>query len=63
MSFYIDTSGLVKRYIKENGSDFVNDLFDFTSKRGERLYTASHTLTEFGSAVMRLSREGVLTNQ
>lgn len=58
MPFYIDTSAMVKRYVFEDGSDVINRLCNILIKRNEKMYTASHTISEFGSAVMRLYREG-----
>lgn len=49
-SLFLDTSALVKRYVDEDGSDWVSDLF---LKREDSFYIAELTLVEFTSAIAR----------
>ena len=55
--FYIDTSALLKRYHTEEGTEFVNELYD--QKRSEKghIYTSILTGAEFCSAIRRKQRE------
>jgi len=57
--FYFDTSGLVKRYISENGSTWVNNICTPTS--GNRVFIAEITALEIVSAITRRSRGGSLS--
>lgn len=61
--FYFDTSALVKRYNIENGSDFINQLYDFLKRKSERILTSKISEVEVASAIFRLSREKILTRQ
>jgi len=53
---YFDSSALVKRYIKEKGTDIVHSL----TARGEAVATSKLTYPEILSAFMRKRREGDL---
>lgn len=60
---YIDSSAITKRYTMEEGSDFVNQLYEFALDKDIILYTSRHSVIEVGSAVMRLYREGRMTQE
>ncbi len=55
---YLDTSGLVKRYVPEAGSAWVTHLCE-----QEPLATSLIAVTEIASALARRAREGSLTEQ
>ena len=58
LQFYIDTSALLKRYHREEGSEFVNDLYDIKRKENGKIYTSILTIAEYCSAIRRKQREG-----
>lgn len=55
---YFDTSALVKRYVTEAGSDWVNALLD--SNDAPLVFTSHLTIVEATSAFARRAREGSL---
>lgn len=59
--FYLDSSALLKRYQKESGSEFIDQLFEYLIKSSAYLFTSVLTEVEFTSAIFRLSREQKLT--
>ncbi len=60
MPFYqFDTSGLVKRYVDEIGSDWVRAIVD--PAQGNLISIADITRAEVASALARRAREGVIT--
>jgi uncharacterized protein len=54
---FIDSSVITKRYIKEKGSEAVNDLF----VSSESIYVSSISFPEVISALCRLQREGKIS--
>ncbi len=54
---YLDTSGLVKRYVPEVGSAWVEQLC-----RREPVSTSLIAIPELASALARRTREGALTD-
>lgn len=56
--YYVDTSALVKYYVRERGTAWVRDLFD--PARAHTLYTVSLTGAELVAAVHRKGRTGEL---
>ncbi len=62
-AFYPDTSAIVKHYWEEEGSDFVDELYNLRAKNGGKFYTAVLVLPKFSPAAMRLSREGKLSKE
>lgn len=59
--FYFDTSALVKRYVVEQGSHWVNTLLDADEK--PITFTSNLTLIEATCAFARRAREGSLPDQ
>ncbi len=57
--YYIDSSGLVKRYMREVGTAWVISLTNPTS--GNRIYIASITSVEVIAAIARQGRGGKLS--
>jgi hypothetical protein len=55
-AYYFDTSGLIKRYVTETGSDWVNQLFQ--PENGHFFITCRLTMPEVYSAFARRLREG-----
>lgn len=55
-NYYLDTSALCKRYVKEGGSEWIRLVT--TSDSGNLLLTARITMIEFYSALARRAREG-----
>lgn len=55
-NYYLDTSALSKRYVKEVGSEWVREITE--SQSGNLLLTARVTMIEFYSALARRAREG-----
>jgi uncharacterized protein len=55
-AYYFDTSGLIKRYVTENGSDWVRQLFQ--SEQEHLFITCRLTMPEVYSALSRRLREG-----
>lgn len=51
--FYLDTSAFIKRYKTEDGSEFIDKLFD-TLERANRVSTSFLGVLEFVSACRRL---------
>jgi uncharacterized protein len=58
MNLYADTSALIKRYVRESGSDQVIALLDGYSNLG----TAALTLVEMASAMSKAGRMGWVDN-
>ncbi len=61
--FYLDASAIVKRYWKEEGTQFINNLYEYEISKGSRMFTAKHSLAELSSTAYRLHREGRLSHQ
>ncbi len=59
-TYYCDSSVLIKRYIPERGSAWVDALV--VSTNGNQLFVAQITQAEIVSGLARLRREGVLTD-
>ena len=57
MTYFLDTSALVKRYLKEPGSDKVRSLF----KRRREICVARITVAELCAAIARVCRDGGIT--
>jgi len=57
--YFIDTSALFKRYVKENGSDLVNQIFTEEADR----FISMVTLTEVVSNIKRLVEIDNLINE
>ena len=55
-AYFVDSSGLVKRYAEETGSDWVDSIID--SPVGNFIYVVSITEVEVSSAIARRLREG-----
>jgi len=58
-SYYLDTSALVKRYAREQGSDWVRMLLDPSARHA--LYTIRLTGPELVAALARKARTGEMT--
>ncbi|HEV3136591.1 MAG TPA: type II toxin-antitoxin system VapC family toxin [Pirellulales bacterium] len=58
-AFFLDSSSVVKRYVEESGSAWVNQLFD--SATDDRKYVARITGVEVVAAVARRRRGGTVT--
>lgn len=58
-SYFFDTSGLVKRYVEEKGSDWVRSICDADST--EVIFVADITEVELASAFFRKVKGGLLT--
>jgi hypothetical protein len=58
---YFDTSALVKHYVDEKGSEWVNRLLG--SEDGPLVFTSHLTVVEATCAFARRAREGTLPNQ
>lgn len=58
-AFFFDSSGVVKRYLKEVGSEWVRHLVEPSA--GNRIYVARITGVEVISAVVRRERGGSIT--
>jgi predicted nucleic acid-binding protein len=56
---YLDTSALVKNYIAETGSDWVETVL--ISERTSRVFTSHLTIVEATCALARRRREGTLS--
>lgn len=59
MAIYLDSSGIVKRYIRETGIAWIQNLCPPASSRS--LYTAHVTGAEVVAAMMRRTRRGEIT--
>lgn len=59
MICFFDSSGLIKRYVAEQGSAWVEQLAD--PQTGNQLYVAGITLVEMISAVTRRQRNGTIS--
>jgi predicted nucleic acid-binding protein len=57
-AYFFDSSAVVKRYVAESGSDWINRVAD--PKSGHRIFIARITIVEVTAAVARRSREGNL---
>jgi predicted nucleic acid-binding protein len=58
-AYFLDSSAVVKRYVAESGSDWVNQIVDPQS--GHRIFIARITVVEVTAAVARRRREGNLS--
>lgn len=58
-AFFLDSSGLVKRFVKENGSAFVINLVK--PSNGHTIYIARATSVEVVSAITRRKNIGSLS--
>lgn len=58
-SYYFDTSALVKRYIRETGSDGVETLL----RKQRQIFTAGFTYCELYACFGRLQRLGLATRE
>ncbi|MBI3649496.1 MAG: type II toxin-antitoxin system VapC family toxin [Acidobacteria bacterium] len=54
-AYFVDSSGLAKRYAEETGSDWVDSILD--SPSGNFIYVVSLTEVEVSSAIARRLRE------
>ena len=62
--FYIDTSVLTKRYKTEDGTDFVDLLFDTVpGSRKHLIATSAITMIEFVSVIKRAQKGRLLTQK
>lgn len=64
--YYFDTSALVKRYVPENGSDWVARLLDEQNSQGKLLHTVLFSqlaIVEAASAFAKVEREGKLSQR
>jgi len=59
VTFYFDTSAIVKRYRKEQGSELLDKMFNLKEKR---FATSLWTVLEFISAFSRLAKGGLISN-
>ncbi len=59
-AYFLDSSALVKRYVSETGSAWIQLLTD--SQTGNELFIARITWVEVRSALARRQREGNLTS-
>ena len=57
--YHLDSSALVKRYIRESGSDWVSGLFD--PALNNEVFIAAITPVEIIAAITRRAREGTIT--
>ncbi len=60
--FYVDTSALLKRYLKEPGTSAVDLLFNNASP-GSRFHTSFFTVLEVCAALLRPLKAGQLTQR
>jgi uncharacterized protein len=58
-AYFLDTSGLVKRYVAETGSNWIKSITDIAT--GNRIAIAQITPVEVLSALARRQREGSLS--
>ena len=54
--YFVDSSALVKRYIRETGSKWILELFDFT--QDNEIFIAAITAVEIIAAITRRARGG-----
>jgi predicted nucleic acid-binding protein len=60
--FYLDTSVIVKRYRTEEGTDFVDMLFDEVINSNEHsLATSTISILEFIAAMRRIQKAGIIS--
>ncbi len=59
--YFVDSSALVKRYMRESGSDWMRSITD--SQSGHNILIADITSIEIMSGIMRRKREGELPEQ
>ncbi len=57
--YYMDSSALIKHYLTEKGSNWINNLFD--PMQGNLLYISRVTDAEFASSLSRRVREGAIS--
>jgi uncharacterized protein len=56
--YFLDTSALVKRYHREQGSEVIDALF---AEQGRRIIITDLSIIEFGSALSKKVRVGEIT--
>lgn len=61
--FYLDTSAIVKRYRTEEGTEFIDRLFEKIEKSKHRLATSFLSVLEFISALRRLLKAKEITRE
>ncbi len=59
-SFFFDTSAIIKRYVRETGSDFVEELAE--PRSGNIIILAGLTHVEVAAAIARRLKGGSVTN-
>lgn len=59
--YFVDSSALVKRYMRESGSDWMRSIAD--SQSGHNILIAHITSIEIMSGIMRRKREGEIPEQ
>lgn len=57
--YYLDTSALIKRYVKESGSLALGSIF----KKSAVLFTSAITYAEIYATFNRLKREGLISSK
>jgi uncharacterized protein len=57
-AYFLDASGVVKRYVRETGTAWVQSIADPTS--GNRIYLARISVVEVTSAIVRRQRGGTI---
>src|SRR5947208_10416650 len=60
IAYYLDTSALVKRYVAETGSAFINQITDIAT--GNEVWISTVTCVEIVAALYRRVRIGSLTS-
>ncbi|MCA9979282.1 MAG: type II toxin-antitoxin system VapC family toxin, partial [Anaerolineales bacterium] len=60
-AYYLDTSGLIKRYIIETGTGWLQRLFE--PEQGHLFITCRLTMPEVYSALARRLREGSVSSE
>jgi uncharacterized protein len=58
-AFFLDSSALAKRYVRETGTSFVLELF--RARNNSRVYVANLTLVEVTAAIARRERSGSIS--
>ncbi|MBC7797100.1 MAG: type II toxin-antitoxin system VapC family toxin [Pyrinomonadaceae bacterium] len=58
-AYFCDTSAIIKRYIKEKGSQFVEGIADL--KSGNKIFLAQIAQVEIAAAIARKQRGNLLT--
>lgn len=57
--YYVDSSALVKRYVRETGSEWVSNLF--STSLGNEMFVSLITPVEILAAISRRARGGTLS--